>query len=285
MIEPIRRDDGPPEPPSSPEPGDPPLVGEGLASVAVAELRAALTMLTRLPSSPWAGDRTGAAAYVIVGGLVGAVGLVPLVVLGAAVPTVAAILAVAVIAVVSGVVHLDGLADTADALVALGPDGAERARKDPSIGVGGAVALVLVLGLDVTSLIVLAVDASPLAAGVACVVAGGLSRGIPVLLVRIVRQRAQPGGLGGWFADRTTNASAIVVAGSAAALCVAGALVLGTPALAGAGAVGAIGGLAIGIGLTRGRGQLDGDLLGASVELSFALTLVAAATLMGGIGA
>ena len=102
MIEPIRRDDGVP----GPAPGDPP-VAEGVFGVAVAELEAALAMLTRLPVSPPSGQRTGAAAYAIVGGLVGVLGLVPLVALGTAVPPVAAILAIAVIAVASGAVHLD----------------------------------------------------------------------------------------------------------------------------------------------------------------------------------
>jgi adenosylcobinamide-GDP ribazoletransferase len=281
VIEPIRRDDGVPGP--GPAPGDPPVV-QGVFGVALAELGAALAMLTRLPVPPASGERTGAAAYAIVGGLVGLIGFVPLVALGTAVPPVAAILAIAAIAVVSGAVHLDGLADTADALVALGPDGAERARKDPAIGVGGAVALVLVLGLEAASLAVLAFDASPLVAGVTCVVAGGVSRGVPVVLARLVRQRAQPGGLGGWFAARTTNAAAIAVVGSAVTPCLAGAFVLGAPTVVVAGAIGGIGGVAIGIGLVRARGQLDGDLLGASVELSFVLTVVVAATLVGGIG-
>lgn len=282
MIEPIRDDDDRPGP--APVPGDPPASADGLVNVAVAELRAALTMLTRFPVAPATSERTGAAAYAVIGALIGLLGLVPLLTLGQAVPPIAAILAIAVIAVASGAVHLDGLADTADALVALGPDGSERARKDPAIGVGGAVALVLVLGLQVAALAVLAADASPLVAGVACVVAGGVSRGVPVLLVRVVGRQAQPGGLGGWFAARTTDAAAIVVVGSAATLCLASALVLGAPSVTVAGAVGGLGGVAIGLGLVRTRGQLDGDLFGASVELSFALTLAAAATLVGGIG-
>jgi len=280
VIEPIRHDDGVPAP--APAPGDP--AAESRFGVAVGELLAALAMLTRLPVSPRSGERTGAAAYAIVGGLVGFLGLVPLVTLGTAVPPVAAILAIAAIAVASGAVHLDGLADTADALVALGPDGAERARQDPAIGVGGAVALVLVLGLETVSLTVLAFDASPLVAGVTCVVAGGVSRAVPVVLVRLVRQRARRGGLGGWFAARTTNPAAIAATGTAMTLFLAGTFVLGAPTVAVAGSIGGIGGVAIGIWLARTRGQLDGDLLGASVELSFVLTVSAAATLAGGVG-
>jgi adenosylcobinamide-GDP ribazoletransferase len=282
LIDPIGTDDRAPG--QEPASGHIPATRNAVVGVPVAEFRAALTMLTKLRISTASGERTGAAAYAVIGGLVGLLGLVPLVALGAAVPPIAAILAVAVIAVVSGVVHLDGLADTADALVALGPDGAERARQDPAIGVGGAVALGLVLGLEVASLAVLVSDASPLVAGVACVVAGGVSRGVPVVLVRLVPNRTQPGGLGAWFAARTTSSAAVAVAGSALILCLVGAFVVGTPAVAAAGAVGGIGGIAIGIGLVRPRGQLDGDLLGASVELSFALTVAVAATLLGGIG-
>jgi len=279
VIEPVRRDEDVLRPTRT----DHPAAQQGVAGRAAAESRAALTMLTRLPVAPGSGERTGAGAYAIVGALVGLVGLVPLVALGAAIPTVAAILAIAGIAVVSGAVHLDGLADTADALVALGPDSAERARKDPAVGVGGAATLILVLGIEAASLALLAIDASPLTAGIACVAAGGVSRGVPVILVRVARRRAQPSGLGGWFEARTTNVAASLVVGSAAVLCLAGAFVLGTQAVAAAAGVGGIGGLALGMSLVRLRGQLDGDLLGASVELSFALTLVAAAAIVGGV--
>jgi hypothetical protein len=78
--------------------------------------------------------------------------------------------------------------------------------------------------------------------------------------------------------------AACLVVGSAAILCLAGALVLGSPAVLAAAGVGGIGGVTLGMGLVRTRCQLDGDLLGASVELSFALTLAAAAAIVGGIG-
>ena len=56
------------------------------------------------------------------------------------------------LAAVSGGLHLDGLADTADALVAPDAYAAERAREDPSVGPGGAVALLVVLGAEVAAL-------------------------------------------------------------------------------------------------------------------------------------
>lgn len=279
MIEPARRHEV-----SEPAPGSLGVGSEGVLALVSAELRAALAMLTRLPVAAGSGERAGASAYAIVGALIGLIGLVPLVILGPTVPWVAAILAIAGIAIVSGAVHLDGLADTADALVALGPDGAERARKDPAIGVGGAATLVVVLGLQAASLGFLAVDATPLAAGIACVVAGGVSRSVPVVLARFAGTRVRSDGLAGWFAARTTNAAAIAAAGSTVTMGLVGAFALGGPAVAAAGAIGGIGGVAVGMGLVRTRGQLDGDLLGASVELTFALTVVAAATLVARVG-
>jgi adenosylcobinamide-GDP ribazoletransferase len=239
-------------------------------------------MLTRLPVRGVSGARTGSSAFAVVGALVGVAGLVPLVALGAAIPPVAAILAIGAIAGLTGAIHLDGLADTADALIASGPDGAERARKDPAIGVGGAVAIALVLGLEATSLALLVVNGGSLVAGLACVVAATVSRTVPVVLGRLARDHARAIGLGGWFAARATTAAAAVAVGSALLVDLAAAVVLGSVVIPVAGLAGGVGGLAIGLGLVRLRGQLDGDLLGASVELSFALTLVAAATIVGG---
>ena len=273
MISPVRLDDqevAPTEPPAEPT---------RLRSFALvsAELRAALTMLTRLPIRGDTGGRTGATAFGVVGGLLGLAGLVPLVGLGTSAAPIAAILGVAVIAVASGAVHLDGLADTADALMAVGPDGAERARTDPAVGVGGVIAIVLVLGVDATSLAILVFAAGPAMAGVACVVAGAVSRVVPVVLIRLARARTAATGLGSWFASRTTNGAAAVAAGTALGVCLVAALVLGSPMVGVAGGIGGLGGLGLGLGLLRTRGQLDGDVLGASVELSFALTVLVAA--------
>ncbi len=68
-------------------------------------------------------------------------------------PALAAVVAVAVDAVLTGGLHLDGLADSADGLIPPVP----RTRRfeimaDPRVGVFGAVALVLVLGLRITAL-------------------------------------------------------------------------------------------------------------------------------------
>lgn len=245
------------------------------------ELRAALTMLTRLPVASQPGERAGARAFGIVGALIGMAGFVPLVVLGTAVPPASAILAVAAMAILSGGIHLDGLADTADALVAVGPDAAERARKDPAVGVGGATALILVLGLEIASLTLLVTGSGPLFAALSCVVAGAASRIVPVVLVRLDRSRASGHGLGAWFAGRTTTADAAAALLTGLSVAIASALAIGEPALLVAGLVGGLGGLGLGMGLVRTRNLLDGDLLGASVELTFAATVLAAAVLAG----
>ena len=56
---------------------------------------------------------------------------------------------------------------------------------------------------------------------------------------------------------------------------------IGAPALPAAGLVGGLVGVGLGLGLVRVRGRLDGDVLGAGVELAFAATVVAAATVAG----
>ena len=282
MIAPVRADDA-----ADPDDDDGLAVRTGVASRAVAEFVAAVTMLTRLPIRGNAGTGTGAAAFGIVGALLGLVGMIPLIALGAVTAPVAAILAVALIAIVSGAVHLDGLADTADALMAVGPDGAERARTDPSVGVGGVIALIIVLGADVTSLALVTIDAGALVAGIVCVLAGTVSRVVPVVLARRNGDQATTTGLGAWFAARVTARSVWTAVGSALLVLLVAGLALGGNAavtVGAAGVLGGLGGLVLGAGLVRARRQLDGDVLGATVELSFALTVIVAAVSIGSLG-
>ncbi len=244
------------------------------------ELRAAITMLTRLPVWSTSGDASGARWFGFVGALVGLAGFVPLVTLGAAVAPAAAILAVGGMAVLSGALHLDGLADTADAMLAVGADAAERARKDPSIGTGGAAALILVLGLEVASLTLLVERPGPLVAGLSCLVGGAGSRVVPVIIARAARSRATAGGLGVWFAWRATNADAALAASTALAVAIVAAVVGSATTLLFGGLVGLGAGVGLGLAVVRLRGQLDGDGLGATVELSFAATLLSTAAII-----
>ena len=238
------------------------------------EIAAAFAMLTTIPVRSTSRDATGAAAYGLVGAVVGALGGVVMVVLGEAVPTLAAVLAVTVMAVASGAIHLDGLADTTDALLARDAAQAEIARKDPAIGSGGVVALILVLAAEVTALASLAVlpggsgprrrrrwRASRLAPP------RGRSRSSS-------RCSAETRSAGSAWEHGSPNGSAPSMAWlrllTAALVAVVTGLLAGAVAF-GAGIVaGAALGLGAGLILVRARRQVDGDVLGATVELGFA---------------
>jgi adenosylcobinamide-GDP ribazoletransferase len=244
-----------------------------------AEVRAAIALLTRLRVDVPRQGATGAAAFGAVGGLIGLAGLVPLLLLGSTLPFGAALLALAVVAIASGGLHLDGLADTADALVAPDPEAAERARADPAIGTGGAAALFLVLGLEAVSLGALAAGPGPVAAGLACLVAAVLSRASAVALGWLAGASAD-GRLGGWFAATTNGIASAIALGTAALAAAAAAFVGRSVALPLAGLLGLGVGLAVGGWIVRVRGRLDGDALGATIELTFASILLAAAVLV-----
>jgi adenosylcobinamide-GDP ribazoletransferase len=246
----------------------------------IASWWAAVAMLTRLPAgSAAATEPAGSRWFGLVGGLVGVGGFVPMVALGPAIPPAAAILAIGTMAVLSGALHLDGLADTADALIAIGPGAAERARKDPSIGVGGATALVLVLGLEVASLANLASTSGALVAGLACIVGGAASRAMAVVVARTARSRASGDGAGGAFARQVGAGDAAMATLTALASAIIAALAGGGPPLLLGCLGGVAAGVALGLGVVRFRGQLDGDGLGATVELSFAATLLSTAAI------
>jgi adenosylcobinamide-GDP ribazoletransferase len=240
-------------------------------------LRAAIALLTRLPVHPNEAMSSGAAAFPIVGVIVGVVGLVPLVLGGAAQPVLSSLLAVAAMTVLTGALHLDGLADTADALLAPDPTTAERARKDPAVGPGGAVALILVLATEVAALAGLVAAVGALTAGAALVVAAVVGRTAPVVAVVLAGPRAGGSGFGGWFAARVSRGEAIVAVGTAALVTAVLAVATGSPAIAVGGIVGAGLGLLAAAAVVAGRRQLDGDGMGAIIELTVVATLVAAA--------
>jgi adenosylcobinamide-GDP ribazoletransferase len=239
-------------------------------------LGAALGVLTRLPVAAPAAA-TGAAAFAIVGVGLGAVAAVPLMTLGPFMPVAAAILAVAVLAVVSGGLHLDGLADTFDALVAMGPDAAERARRDPAVGAAGAAALILVLGLDVALLAGPLLESGHMVVAAACVIAGAVSRSMPPILAWVARSQTRDEGLAAWFTRRIRRRDLAFVFATVILAVAAASLVASRSELALGGAVGLVASVAIGRWLVRLRRQLDGDLFGASIELAFAVTLLAIA--------
>jgi adenosylcobinamide-GDP ribazoletransferase len=242
----------------------------------LADVAAAVALLTRVPVRGGR-ERAGAWAFGVVGLGLGLVAAVPLLAADAVGVAPAAVLALASLAVASGALHLDGLADTADALAAPTADAAERARRDPHAGAAGVVALVLVLGLD-TALLMRLVDArGPFSAAIAVLAAVAASRAAAAVAPLLARGvGAWRDGFGGWFAERTSAVASLVAAASAAAIGLAGALAVGGPTPLAA----ALGGLGIGVAATlvlrRLRGAMEGDALGAVVELAFAGALLAA---------
>ena len=243
-------------------------------------MRGAVTLLTRFPVGVVTTDGPGAAAFGLVGAIVGLVGAVPLMLLGRWLgePMLAAIGAVAAMALVTGAMHLDGLADTADALAAPDPTTAERARKDPALGSAGVVTLVLVIAAEVAALTSLIGSIGAVTGGLALIAVAATSRVVPVIAARATRATAGEG-LGSWFADRVTIAAVVVSAGTAALVVVAAAWLASTSGwIVGVAGLGAGGlGLAVAAVIVGRRGGLDGDGMGAIVELSAVAGLLAAA--------
>lgn len=239
----------------------------------LAEVGAAVSFLTRLPipHSLVVDGGTGAAAFGLVGGLLGGIAALPLALAGATHPVPAAIASLAILAVLSGGLHLDGLGDTADALAA--PSGvAERARTDPRAGTAGVVAVVLVLLLDAALLAELAA-AGPLAAAAALVAAASASRAAaPVAAALAGRRWAAERGLGAWFAERVGALPAAASVVVAVAIAVVAGRAADRAILVGL-AVGAILALVLGAAIVRLRGRLDGDGYGALIELTLAASL------------
>jgi adenosylcobinamide-GDP ribazoletransferase len=243
----------------------------------VDESRAAVGFLTRIPLGRRVLDRPGAAAFGIVGAVLAAIATLPYLALAglAQEPLLGAVAAVSVVTVLSGAMHLDGLADTADALLARDPTAAERARKDPAVGPGGLGAVVLVLLAEVAALASIA--ASDVALGAWTLVAAvGVARVAPLILVLSSRKEPRPDGIGAWFARNLSDADVTIAVATAGALVTMLALAT-SPLHARAALVGSAVGLAMGWLVADRRGGPDGDSLGASVELTFAAILVAVA--------
>lgn len=247
-------------------------------------VRLSLGLLTVIPVGP-IGDvdrrlaRSAILLAPVVGVVLAALGALVLIGVRALVPTslgalLAAALTIAALAYLTRALHLDGLADTADALGSgrRGDAALEIARRG-DVGPFGVVTLVLVLLVQVTALavasdagwgalsLVIAVVTGRLAAVVAC------ARGIPA---------ARPEGLGALVAGTVPRVAALIWVVLALGLAAAvGAWLTGvawTPALA------VIAGLALAMGLvTRSAGRLggiNGDVLGAAIESATTTALV-----------
>jgi cobalamin synthase len=111
-------------------------------------------------------------------------------------------------------------------------------------------------------------------AAVLLVIAAAGSRAFAVGVAFAARRRAVGEGMGARFAASVTATAVVVAGGTAAVLGVAAALVAGPIAL-----LALVGGTAVAavfvVLVIRARHQLDGDGLGAAVELAFSAVLLA----------
>jgi adenosylcobinamide-GDP ribazoletransferase len=237
------------------------------------DLVGAMSILTRLPVTSRT-DTAGAGAFGLVGGLVGSAGGLVLIALGSIAPSVAAVGAIAVIVALSGALHLDGLADTADALVAPTDEAAERARSDPRAGPAAVAAIVLVLLADWSLIVALVarLDVAPATAGV--VIAGAASRAVVALAPAVAPGGFRPG-FGSWFAERVSLRDGLASMATVVILTAIVAVAATRPGFALAGVMGLGGGPLWCQALGRIRRGLDGDALGAIVELTFTTVLLA----------
>ena len=245
------------------------------------ESRAAIGLLTRIPVAGRLPDRPGAAAFGVVGIVLAVVAAIPFVLLAgpADEPVLAAIAAIAALVVLSGAMHLDGLADTADALLARDAESAERARKDPAVGPGGLLAIVLVVTAEIAALSSLAASTLPIETAWVLVAAAGVSRVLPIVLVWATPDARTTEGLGSWFTERLGPLDVALAVASGVAI-VALLAVTTRPALAIDVIVGTAIGIVAGWFLALRRGGLDGDVLGASIELGFVSILATTAVLV-----
>ena len=163
-----------------------------------------MSFLTVLPvanpnGSP--GARLGRAYFPAIGALVGlAAGAVFVVASAITTPLLGAAAAIALLCLLTGAIHLDGLADSADGLLARG-DAAHRLEvmRDPRLGSYGVTAIAVVLLLDVAALS----SMSPARGLAALVIAGALSRLATLAVITFVPYVRSIGlGVAAWDARR-----------------------------------------------------------------------------------
>jgi adenosylcobinamide-GDP ribazoletransferase len=223
---------------------------------------AAVGFLTRLPVRRRTGP-PGASAFAIVGAGIGLAAALPVVGFSDA-PLLGAALAVGLVVVISGGLHIDGLADTIDALAAPTADRAERARRDPAVGAVGAAGVSLIL-------LACAGAIASLSASIAVpalIVAGAASRSVPVVGARSVRHGEA--GLGGWWREAVRSIDVVIC------LATVGLIALATRSVVHVAAAGAglVAGMVILLLLERRFGIVTGDSHGAAIEGAFLVALI-----------
>lgn len=237
-------------------------------------LRAAVELLTRLPvpaARDWRPQDAidGAAAYPLVGALVGVIlaGVALLLGLTALSPLLQALLVVGAGLLLTGALHEDGLADAADGLFgAWTPQRRLEILRDSRIGTYGGLALGWALAVRVAALLALDPASWPLA----LVVAHTLSR-----WVGLAALASQPYARG----DRSSVAAQVVAGVGGRHLAVgtalAAPLVLLSPLGVGAALAAALPLAGAWVALCRAKvGGVTGDLVGALILLVELATLV-----------
>lgn len=232
-------------------------------------VQGALAFLTRLPvggdERSWEAFRRTPVAFVLAGYVVGGFAALPL-----AVPlplSTTAALYLGTLYLLTGVTHVDGLADTADASV-VHDESTDRERrravlKDSETGVGGTLAVALVLGTLLLGALGMAGSGPRVAFTIAVAAEVGAKAGMATL---VCLGDAAHEGLGSALTD-SADATALAPVFVAALPVLALAAPLGTPAVVAA----LLGGPAVAL-LTlrwaRSRlGGVSGDVLGATNEL------------------
>ncbi|ELZ50639.1 cobalamin 5'-phosphate synthase [Halorubrum coriense DSM 10284] len=247
---------------------------------AVAALRGALGFLSRIPvgrtDEDWEAFRRTPAAMPAVGYAIGALVALP-VAAAALVPVQVPPLTVGVafaawLSLVTGITHLDGVADVGDAAVVHGD--ADRRRdvlKDSALGVGGTVALALVVaGLVAAGAAVADVAARSLADAVVLVVLAEVGAKAATAALVCVGD-APHEGLGSALTAASGPRSLAGVALAAVPAALGGRAVLGS---GGAGVVAGVFTAAVVVGAlafawARSRlGGVSGDVFGATNELA-----------------
>ena len=171
----------------------------------------------------------------------------------------AAFLTVAIALMITGALHEDGLADTFDGLGAGGDREAILAvMKDSRVGVFGALALVLAIGLKVSLLAAIPADRYVLVSGVA----GAVSRASAVTIMKVFPPATSKG-----LAASLSPALSVPLVVLTALIGTMAAAFLGWPNAAG-GLLGWASGLLMAFWAWRRIGGLTGDTLGAVAVIS-----------------
>ena len=243
----------------------------------IAALRGAIGFFTRLPigqrEADWSAFVSAPWTFPVVGYLIGVIVAIPLATttVGAVPAPTVALAALIALYAVTGITHLDGVADLGDAAVVHGDaDDRRRVMRDADLGVGGTLALVLVVvGVTAGLLGVVTIAAVPAREGtlvaVGLVIAAEVSARSAAGTLVCVSDAAHEG-LGSAVTEASTPRAAPVVIGLALP-----AVLLGWPRVvpAVAALVAAFGtAVALQSWAVQRLGGVSGDVLGATTEIA-----------------